>query len=328
MNMKIAYFFLVYKNVEIVEKTILQLKNGVGHDDIYFLHIDKNSHENFSRLLSIPNVIFANKRFETKWGSPELAFAVVSGLKELVVSTEFDYVILLSESDYPVKTPEYIHTFLQNSNKDHILANPLPCNNPLSIPNCKWTEGGRRRINCYALRLNEKNISTIEPRTFNFNNIRQFIKVLRYNPPKIKKAINIFLNYPKRNHPSYLTPCGGHQWFILRRKTIEKLINYISQYPEYLEYCKDTQILDEILFPTLVYNLISNSKLSSDVLRFINWAGGNSPKALTEENIPLIKTCISSQNILFIRKIESIRITNTIDQLMSITNNKYKTSML
>ncbi len=310
--MKIAYLFMAYKNASIVEKTISFLSAGSGVNDCFFLHIDKDSIEDFSSLNKIPNVFFAQRRFRTKWGSPELAFAVASSMIELSSFTKFDYVVLLSESDLPVKTPDYIHAFLQNSNCDHILCNPLPCENPLGVPNCKWIEGGRRRIACYSFRLNDKNIATVEPRSLSFNNFKQLIKVLRYNPMLIKDIMKCFLFAKKREHPKSLIPCGGHQWFILRSTTIKRIINYLESHPDYIEYCKDTQILDEIFFSTLVFNIVDHSEIDNDILRYIKWNSGNSPDCFNESDYSLLQQCVSSKNTLLIRKVDSIQMTDVI----------------
>lgn len=119
---------MVYKNADIVERIINFLSDGNGANDIIFLHIDKDSQEDFSNLSSIQNVYYTKTRFSTKWGSPELVFAVVNGLKELSKIVDFNYVILLSESDFPVKQSDYIHKYLDDYNKDYILTTSLPRN--------------------------------------------------------------------------------------------------------------------------------------------------------------------------------------------------------
>lgn len=311
--MTIVYFFLVYKNAKNVERTIRRLREEGGEDDYFFLHVDLNSKEDFSDLRDIPHVLWANKRFSTKWGSPNLAFAVANGLNELIKEIDFDYVILLSESDYPVKKANYIHKYLERSLKDHILTNPLPCDNPLSIPKGKWNEGGRRRISCYALRLNDKSIATIEPKKCNYGNIKQLLKVIITAPKKIPKALNILLNYPKRTHPKELIPCGGHQWFILRKSTVKSILSFLSYNREYINYCRDTQILDEVFFSTLVYNLVDHSEIDNNILRYISWKDSNSPAVMTKEDLSTIENCIESNKILFLRKVEDPALLDIID---------------
>ncbi len=309
--MKVLYFFIVYKNPEIVERIIASLQS---EHSLFLIHIDKNSKCDFNNIAHYTNVHFSSRRFPTTWGGPELAFAVYDGLKEMQ-DYKWDYVCLLSESDYPVKSPEYIARFLENSNKDHIQINPLPCNNPLETPGGHWLEGGRRRVECYALRLAPKQIATIEPKRFDIGNIRQIIKTLKYNPQKIPKALKILFTYP--NRPKTIDVfCGGAQWFFLKKETTEAIIQYGESHPDFFEDAVNTQCLDEIFFPTLV-NLVVKDKtlISKNLLRYISWGndGSSSPKDLTLKDYEIIEQCMSNPDILFIRKISDKEICDFID---------------
>lgn len=314
--MKILYFFIVYRNPEVVDRCIRAL---LSENSLFLVHVDKNSSCDFSNLLKYKNVHFTSFRYPTPWGGPELALAVYEGLKEMQVY-EWDYVCLLSESDYPVKTTDYIAEYLKKSQKDHILINVLPCGNPLETPRGHWLEGGRRRIECYALRLAPKQIATIEPRKFNFGNIRQIVKVLRYNCGKFNDAIKILLTYPRRKKTTDVH-CGGHQWFFLKRKTTDDIISFCESHPDFLEDAKYTQCLDEIFFPTVVNQVIDDKRLiSKDILRYISWGsdGKSSPDDITVEDSKIIMDCISNPNILFMRKISGIEVCDSIDQVSKL----------
>lgn len=310
--MRVLYLFLVYKNPEMVERIISRLKSD---NSIFYIHVDANSKYDFSGLTKNPNVSFAKKRYATSWGSPELAYAVLETLRE-ALTQHWDYVCLLSESDYPVKSPQYIAQYLENSGKDHILINQLPCRNPLETPGGYWSEDGMRRVNAYALRLSSHSIATIEPRKFNVGNLRQFVKVLRFNPKRITDAVDIFLNAPKR--VSNLQPCGGHQWFFLRRTTVESILYYVDLHPEYINYSKDTLCLDEIFFPTIVNEVIEEKDdISRDILRYISWnkKGGSSPCDLTTEDRELLCSCKDNPDILLVRKISDTNVADLLDSL-------------
>ena len=316
--MKVLYFLIIYKNPEIVERIVTSLQS---ERSLFLIHVDKNSKLDFSRLRRYSNVHFTSFRFPTPWGGPELALAVYEGLKE-IQSCNWDYVCLLSESDYPVKRPEYIADFLNVSQKDHILINPLPCNNPLEIPGGHWLEGGRRRTECYALRLTPKQIATIEPNRFDIGNLRQIAKTLRYKPNKIFNALNILFAYPKRLKTTDVL-CGGHQWFFLTRKTTDVIIKYCDSHPEFLEDSKNTQCLDEIFFPTIVNQVVEDKSLiSRNILRYISWEnnGSSSPKDITLEESDIIDQCIENPGILFIRKISDEQICDYVDERLGHHN--------
>lgn len=312
--MKVLYFLIVHKNPDVVRSVIEKLQSK---DSIFLVHIDKDSECSFDCIEEMPDVHFTSFRYQTPWGSPELAFAVLDGLEE-ALRFDWDYVCLLSESDYPVKSHGYIAEYLQGSDKDHILINALPCKNPLETPGGHWQEGGRRRAECYAVRLDKRNIATVEPRKLDWGNCRQFVKVFRYSPRKLLEAIRILLLYPRRNID--IVPCGGHQWFILKRKTVGQVIDYVAGHPEFTVYCKNTQCLDEVLFPTLVNQVVKDkSTISKDILRYISWEnnGWPSPRGLNEDDSDLISRCIHDKDILFVRKVGDERVCKMIDNLIN-----------
>lgn len=231
---------------------------------------------------------------------------------------DWDYVCLLSESDYPVKSVDYISNYLYKSDKDHILINPLPCENPLETPGGHWLEGGRRRYECYALRLSTKQIATVEPRKINIGNIRQAIKIICYNPLKIFDAIKIWWIFPKRKRTTDVL-CGGHQWFFLKRRTTDAIIDFVKENPSFLDDCKFTQCLDEIFFPTLVNAVADTNNISRNILRYISWSdnGSPSPINITINNKDTIERCVGQSDILFIRKIQDLRVCDFIDKQLT-----------
>ena len=130
MATRITYLFLIYKNPSIVLHTCQRLE---GEGVSFYVHVDANSNIDFSALTKIPNLSFSDKRFATEWGSPGLVHATAYCLRRISENFDTDYVILMSESDYPVKTPEEIASYLKRNNMDFATANPLPCEYPLQI---------------------------------------------------------------------------------------------------------------------------------------------------------------------------------------------------
>jgi len=310
--MKVLYLFIVYRSPEFVYRTISKLSNG---DNQFLIHVDASSKSDFSRLSEFENLKFTSKQYATPWGGWELALAVFDALKESQI-WEWDYVCLLSESDYPVKSVDYISNYLSKSGKDHILINPLPCENPLETPGGHWLEGGRRRVECYALRLNPKQIATIEPRKLDLGNVRQMIKILRYNPLKIFEAVKILMSFPPRKRTTDVL-CGGHQWFFLTRRTTDAIIDFANKHTSFIEDCKYTQCLDEIFFPTLVNAVADISNVSRNILRYISWSnnGDSSPENISINDKRTIDRCVNQSDILFIRKVSDLRVCDYVDTI-------------
>lgn len=56
-----------------------------------------------SSLEKFPNIYVTKNRFPTIWGGASLLEMLLNSFKELLGLSEWDYVINLSESDFPTK---------------------------------------------------------------------------------------------------------------------------------------------------------------------------------------------------------------------------------
>lgn len=317
--MNIVYFFLIYKNARQVAHTMRQLQApGVE----FYVHIDASSKEDFSCLQEIDHLYMAEHPHHLNWSGGEVTYAVRDCLHDIAKRCHGEYIVLMSESDYPVKNNDYIQTYLSGKQKDFITATPLPHPNPLHTPKGSWLEGGRRRYECYLLRLATKSLATIEPRRFNFGNFRQFVKVLRDNPSKLPEALKIFWQYPPRKHPAYMPPCGGDEWFIMRRTTAQKIVDFCNQHPDFMEYSQNTLVAAEMFIPTLAHHLVPTEEREDKTLRYISWHanGASSPVDLKLDDKDVLARSIADPDTLFVRKIQDINVCRFIDKSLESQN--------
>lgn len=304
--MKITYLILLHGNPTLAYNLIKKLQY-TGTD--FFVHVDGKSKEDFTILQSLPNVYFAKNRINVEWGDISVVNALISCCIELKQVCKGEMVVLLSGADYPVKSNEYIHDYLNKYNDINFITGV-----PILTSLCNW----KMRIDSYKLRISDRNIATIKPKNFSYSNLCQFIKLLVYKPTLLHSALKIWLYYPPRIHPASLKPYGGELWWILPINTLNILSKYINEHSEFLAYHQSTLIPDEIVFNTLVYNLLERSKIRNTALRYVNWRKKSySPTPITYEDFGLIKSCINQEDILFIRKIEKIEITEFINNLIN-----------
>lgn len=307
--MKITYIILAYKNLELLKHTI----NVLDDEDISFIiHIDKKSRSlfNWECLKAKDNITLLSYK-DVTWGGIEMVEVIVSLLPKAISQNPNGYCILLSESDYPIKTNKYIKSYLENNPYNFIFGQQIPYYKG-------WIEGGRRKTKCYALRLSNERIASIEPHKFNLSNLRQFLKVILYNHHKFRKALQILYKYPKRQHPDYLIPFGGEFWWVLKSECIQIILNFLNKHPDFIEYHQNTVIPDEIFMNTLVYNLFDPKEIKNSALRYINWTGkGNSPKDITLKNTALLERILQSPDVLFARKITDISVCYYIDKYLN-----------
>lgn len=310
--MKITYLIFAHENLSQLHRLISQL-NATNVD--FFCHIDVKCKEDISFLNQYKNVHLSKRRYSIDWGGITQVLALIACCRELCEKYKDDekrMVCLLSGYDYPIKSNDYIYNFfLAHSNLNFMAA--------MSIPNVRsnWTDHGRRRIECYAVRLGAKSIATIEPRKFSWGNIRQLAKVLYYNPKKMVSALGKLFK-SKRKHPRFLKPYGGEFWWILPLSSIFKIVTYIDDHPDFLNYHYDTSNPDELCFQTLAYNLFPQESMICNCLRWVNWRGGVSPQNITLQDKEKLKKVFLRKDILFVRKVADAEVSDYINSLISL----------
>merc|ERR1719370_2470361 len=104
-------------------RQVARLIRRIYSPDHYILvHVDSRQeymHREVSKLASIlPNLRLVSKRYSTIWGGASLLTMLLSALRELLAMhdwTDWDFVLNLSESDYPVKTQAELVSFLSSN---------------------------------------------------------------------------------------------------------------------------------------------------------------------------------------------------------------------
>lgn len=114
--MKHAYLIIAHANPIVLEKLILLLDDG--RNDIY-IHVDKKSNaidcSYFSKLAKHSDVYFT-ERINTNWGDISLVKAELILFSEAFYKNIYGYYHLISGSDLPIKSQNYIHHFFEEYN--------------------------------------------------------------------------------------------------------------------------------------------------------------------------------------------------------------------
>ncbi|XP_017786273.1 PREDICTED: xylosyltransferase oxt isoform X2 [Nicrophorus vespilloides] len=105
-------------------KRLIKTLYNVNH--YFYIHVDVRQDYLFRELLSLekqfPNIRLTRKRYATIWGGASLLKMLLSCMKELLhLDWKWDFVLNLSESDYPVKTVNRLVEFLgANMNRNFV----------------------------------------------------------------------------------------------------------------------------------------------------------------------------------------------------------------
>jgi hypothetical protein len=99
-----------------------------------------------------------------------------------------------------------------------------------------------------------------------------------------------------------MVPHCGSQWWALTRQAAEWMLDEIDRRPEYVEFCRHTEIPDEHFFQTLLANspFVEENRPS---IMYADWSGPAKPAIITREHVVALRNSPPSDRMfLFVRK--------------------------
>jgi hypothetical protein len=249
VQMKIAYILLTHRDPAQIERLVSRL---IDPDSCVFIHVDRRTRagiyeEAASRLHGYANLRFI-ERVRSNYASFGLVQAAIDGLRTaLAGGTGFDYFILLSEQDYPIKPRSEIAATLGNGAGASFMEY-----RDLKSGQVGWED----RYECY-----------------HFN----FIRKHGISEP-LTKALKIRMSFPHG-----LKAYGGSQWWCLTEECVRYVLGFIDDNPGYVRFFKRTWAPDEMFFQSIVMNSPLAGRIVNDNLRYIDWPipGSSHPAVLT-----------------------------------------------
>lgn len=281
--MKVAFLILAHKNPEQVNRLIKSLE----HPSVkVYVHADKKS--GWLNEATDSSATLIKNNVAVYWGDYTPVEATLNGMKEIIASQpDFDYFILLSGQDYPIKPIEELLQFLKkNKGKEFIESTP--------VNEQGWKEA-MGRYQYYHYRRN-KNFWV----WMIIAGIRYFMKLtgFRRKPP--------------------MPVWAGSQWFIISRQACEYILNYTERYPDYVSFMQKSNFVDEMFFQTILLNAPFKEKCVQNNLRYIDWGHVHgkktrSPKVLQSEDWEKIQ----ASNAFFARKFDIMKDSSILDKIDS-----------
>lgn len=257
--MKIAYLILVHKNPKQI-KRLVNLLNG----DIY-IHIDKKCDKrNF--YIDNQKVKYITERINIHWGGFSMVQATLKLISTAKKHYNYDYYVLLSGDDYPIKNLNRFELYLNKYKKYNFME--------YDEFQLKWKHL-KERYEKY--RISES------------NNI--VIKVLQ-------KILNIFIN--NRKMFANMQPYKGSQWWGLNSEAIDYILTYIKNNKNIIRYFKHTYIPDEMFFQIILLNSYLKNRVINNNLRYILFKDSH-PEILTIKNLNDLN---NAENKFFARKFD------------------------
>ena len=214
----------------------------------------------------------------------------------LVHSPGFDYFVLLSGSEYPLRSKEYIHQFFVENRGSEFITN-------VRMPN--------ERAGKPLSRIDTRRIQSARP-------------VLRL-------AVRALAKYgmARRDHRKYLGELkaySGNTWWALSREACEYISGFARANPRVAKFFEDTFAPEEMYFHTI----FGNSKFQAQARRnlvYEDWDGQKAhPKTIGREHLNLFrsrdKVTVEDMHgpgeLLFARKLsdERLEVVDELDELI------------
>lgn len=121
-DIKIAFLLALNGRSVLQIGRLLKLIYSQRH--VYYIHVDKRRDYLYNELLPLQkdhqNIIVTQSRFNTIWGGPSLLTMILDAIKNLT-TRKWDYLINLSESDFPLKSLDELEQFLEANSSDIFL---------------------------------------------------------------------------------------------------------------------------------------------------------------------------------------------------------------
>lgn len=220
-KMKLAYLLFAYKNPKLIKRLVEYLS---CEDASFFVHIDqKVAIEQFDAIRG-PNIFYTDKRIPVYWAEFSGVEAILLLIRAALAAPQrHDYFVLLSGSEFPLRSREYIHRFFeQNRGQEFITMKKMPApGKPIS-------------------RLNTLRFPSTRPLLrFTFRALAKFGLAQR----DYRKAFG------------QLEPYSGLTWWTLSREACEYVNEFTKKDRRLTEFCKNIHAPEE----TYIHTIIGNS---------------------------------------------------------------------
>ncbi len=271
--MNIAYIISAYKLPEQLIRLVHRLQ---GDGASFFIHVDKKTPDELYRpayreLSRFDNVFFLRSHV-CHWGDFGHVEATLKGIDRLFATHRlFDYVILLTGQDYPIKSNDDIARYLSDHNEAIFMGY-------FALPYSGWPNGGLDRLQRRHFHIAGKTIALPIKRQFANGPIRMGVKCL-----------NAVL--PERSIPGGLKPFCGLSYWMLPRSCIVYVRDFIKRNPGYVRFFRRVLIPDELFFHTIVLNSEFKHQVTGESMRLTEWASPDAggPRVLRKHDYDMLR---------------------------------------
>ncbi|WP_316013326.1 DUF5928 domain-containing protein [Roseobacter sp. HKCCA0434] len=269
---QIAYILLCHKNAPGV---IQQAQMLTAHGDRIAIHVDRNADDAVwaaihASLKDDQNVVFA-KRVRCGWGEWSLVRATLNALHAARDAfPDATHFYFISGDCMPAKPRAWIADFLERNDRDFVEHH--------DFYESDWIKTGIKEE-----RLHYRHF---------FNERKR--KPLFYAALGAQQALGL-----SRPVPQGLRIMIGSQWCLMRRRTVDRVLDLIAKRRDIPRFFSTTWIPDETFFQTLVMHVTPREEVVNRPMTFLAFSDYGMPLVFHDDHYDLIR----GQSHLFVRKV-------------------------
>lgn len=235
--MRLVYIILAHQLPEQLVRLVDRLDaRGVR----FLIHLDRSMSDEQTRfirkaLAGRPTVEFL-PRHRCAWGEFSIVEATLEGVRRCG-QLEFDYAVLLSGQDYPIKTHRQIIDYFAGLNGRSVI-------HEVPFPKPDWKNGGWDRLQGYHM-----------------GSVGRPLRWLAAGHARLRL---------KRRYPPGIHPHGGAQFWALSRDAVVAVLEFVQRRPDFVRAHRYTFAADEMFFQTIVANSVGIDTVN-DAINFLEW---------------------------------------------------------
>jgi hypothetical protein len=259
---RIAYIISAYRNPTHLSRLVHRLE--AGPKTKFVLHVDRKTrgavYETMRAALADVHDLSFVPRHSCHWGGFGHVEASLKGIRELLRSGWDPDCVILLSGQ---DYPIKPHAYLREF-LEQGAGRSFFLHFPLPTEN--WTSGGLDRLRRWHFRYYRLHVSLPLRRTL----------------------------------PGSLRPWGGSAYWIVSRRALRTIADFVDEYPGYVRFFRHVDIPDELFFQTILLNSAEAERCVDFRLHHTEWSRTPAPAILTVDDYPQLV----SSSCLFARKFD------------------------
>lgn len=249
--MKIAYLIVAHHQFNHLQRLI----DGLNHDGArFFIHVDLKAAA-LPELNGPVQFIVQQKVYWAGFSQVEVSLRLMEAARQ---QGEFDYFILLSGVDYPLKSNQRLLEKLHDERGEYIniMKGYQPTKPAARLEKYHWQKINRRK-----------------------------------NTPAVKfmKALEKLVYHLGVRKKVQVQPYVGSNWFALSAECVQYIFEFLKAHPGYKKAFRYALCADESFFHTIIGNSPFIEKCRH-CLHYADWSGPNPPATIEEKHLQIFES--------------------------------------